>query len=144
MQNTNRDTLRSGWHMTMFRLNVPRPSSLLTWRYKQYVTPKHQSVPTRQHGVTSQQMVVFDSRTPDLEQERAQSSVHGLSVRMKQRGSHWTEFDKTWYLNFSRKSNEKIQVSFKSDKNTGYFQWRRFHVYDNISLNSSSNEKCFK
>ena len=44
----------------------------------------------------------------------------------------------------SSKSVEKIDVSLKSDKNNGYFTRRRFHIYDNISLNSSYNEKCFK
>ena len=38
---------------------------------------------------------------------------------------------------FIRKSVEKIQVQLKSDKNNGYFTPRRFHIYDNISLNSS-------
>jgi hypothetical protein len=42
-----------------------------------------------------------------------------------------------------RKSVEKTQVSLKSDKKNGYFTWRRFYVYDNNSLNSSWNEKCF-
>ena len=37
---------------------------------------------------------------------------------------------------FFRKSVKKIQVSLKS----AYFAWRRFHMYDNISLNSSYNE----
>jgi hypothetical protein len=43
------------------------------------------------------------------------------SDRMEQLGSHWTKFDKTCYLGFFRKSVEKIKVSFKSDKNSGYF-----------------------
>jgi hypothetical protein len=45
--------------------------------------------------------------------------------------------DKIWYLSFFRKSVEKIQVSSKSLKNNGYFTWRRFHIYDNITLISS-------
>ena len=40
------------------------------------------------------------------------------SVHMEQLGSHWTDFDETWYLSFLRKSVEKIQMSLKSDKNT--------------------------
>ena len=32
---------------------------------------------------------------------------------------------------------EKIQVPLKSDKNSGYITLKRFHVYDNISLNFS-------
>ena len=38
---------------------------------------------------------------------------------------------------FSRKPVEKIKVSSKSDNNNRYSTWRRFHVFDNISLNSS-------
>jgi hypothetical protein len=60
-----------------------------------------------------------------------------LSVRMEQLGSLWTDIDETWYFNFFRKTVEKIQVYLKSDKNNGHFLWRRFHIYDNISLNSS-------
>jgi hypothetical protein len=48
-------------------------------------------------------------------------------------------------LNFmfsiARKSVEKIQVSWKSDRNNEYFTWRHL---SNISLNSSRNEKCFR
>jgi hypothetical protein len=44
-----------------------------------------------------------------------------LSVRMEQLGSHRTDFHEFWYLSIFRKSVEKIQVSFKSDKNKGYF-----------------------
>ena len=35
-----------------------------------------------------------------------------------------------------RQSVLKIQVSLKSYKNNGQFTWKRFHIYDNISLNS--------
>jgi hypothetical protein len=35
------------------------------------------------------------------------------------------------------KSVEQMQVSLKSDKYNGYFIWTRFHIYDNISLNSA-------
>ena len=38
---------------------------------------------------------------------------------------------------FFRKYVEKIHVSLKSDKNNGYITWKRFYIYDNISLNSS-------
>ena len=37
------------------------------------------------------------------------SSVH-LSVRMEQLGSHWTDFEETWYLRLFWKSVAKIQV----------------------------------
>ena len=63
---------------------------------------------------------------------------------MEELGSHWTDFDKILYLRLFRKSVENIQVSLKSDKNNGYFTLRRFHIYDNISLIYSYNEKHFK
>jgi hypothetical protein len=44
-----------------------------------------------------------------------------LSVRMQQFGPHWTDFYKTWHLNFLRQSVENIQFSLKSDKNNGHF-----------------------
>ena len=34
-------------------------------------------------------------------------------------------------------------MSLKFDNNNGYFTWRRFQIYDNISLNSSYNENVF-
>jgi hypothetical protein len=39
---------------------------------------------------------------------------------------------------------EKIQVSLKSEKNNRYFTLWPTYIYDNISLNSSYNEKRFK
>jgi hypothetical protein len=42
---------------------------------------------------------------------------------------------------FFIKSVDKIQISLKSDKNNGYFAWRMFHIYDNISLNYAQNKK---
>jgi len=37
-------------------------------------------------------------------------------------------------FNIFRKSDEKIQVSLKSDKNNGYFTQTPMYMYDNISL----------
>jgi hypothetical protein len=47
-------------------------------------------------------------------------------------------------ISIYEKSVEKIQVSLKSDNNNVYFTRRRFHIYDNMSLYSSYNEKCFE
>jgi hypothetical protein len=48
-----------------------------------------------------------------------------LSLRTEQLGSHWTNLDETWHLNFFlfflQKSVEKIQVLLKPDKNNDYF-----------------------
>ena len=59
-----------------------------------------------------------------------------LSVRMEQLGSHWTAFYEIWYLCTFRKYVQKIQVSYTSDKNNGYFTWRPIHIFYRISLNS--------
>jgi hypothetical protein len=40
-------------------------------------------------------------------------------------------------MSLFRRSVGKIQVSLKSDQNNGYSTWRRFHIHDNTSLNSS-------
>jgi len=47
---------------------------------------------------------------------------------MQQLGYLWTDFHENWYFNIFRKSVEKIQVSFKFDKNIGYFTWRHVHM----------------
>jgi hypothetical protein len=51
---------------------------------------------------------------------------------------HLTDFGETWYLSFFffRKSVDKSQVLFKSDKNNRYFTWTPFDIFDDISLNS--------
>ena len=59
-----------------------------------------------------------------------------VSVRMKQLGSHRTDFNGIWCLNIFLKSIDNIQLSFNSDSNL-YCTLRREYIYDNISLNSS-------
>jgi hypothetical protein len=46
-----------------------------------------------------------------------------LLVCMEQLSSHWTHYHEIWYLRIFLKSVEKIQVSLKSDKNSGYLIW---------------------
>ena len=53
-------------------------------------------------------------------------------IRMEQMGSHWTDFYAIWYLNIFRKSEEKIQISLKSDKNNELFSWILLYIYDHI------------
>ena len=38
---------------------------------------------------------------------------------------------------------EKIQISFKSDRNNGHVTWRPTYIYDNIFLNCSLSGTCF-
>jgi hypothetical protein len=44
-----------------------------------------------------------------------------LPIRMEQFGFHWTDFRNTLYLSIFQKPVEKIRVSFKPDRNNGYF-----------------------
>jgi CO dehydrogenase/acetyl-CoA synthase epsilon subunit len=60
-----------------------------------------------------------------------------LCVRMKQHGSHLTNFHEIKYLSIITKYLEKIQVSFKPDENGRYFALRPIHVLYYISLSSS-------
>ena len=62
---------------------------------------------------------------------------------MEQLGFNCTNLRRILYIRILLKSVENIQVRLKSDKNSGYFRRRPMHVYD-ISLNSSSNENCFR
>jgi hypothetical protein len=77
--------------------------------------------------------------------ERRLLAAPCLSVHVEQLCSHWTDFHEILYFSifFFRKSGEKIHVLLKSDKNNGYFTWRRVCVYDNISLSFYYIEKCF-
>jgi hypothetical protein len=59
------------------------------------------------------------------------------SVRIKQLGSHWTDFHEIWYLIIFRNYVEKIQFSLKCDNNNVYFTWRRMYIYDSTSVRCS-------
>ena len=54
---------------------------------------------------------------------------------------HWKDFHELRYLIIFLKSVQKIKFSLQYDKNGGYFTW---YIYDNILLNSSQIEKCFR
>jgi hypothetical protein len=51
------------------------------------------------------------------------------------------DFHDILYLKIFQKLAQKIQVSLKTDKNGTYFTQWNMYIYDNISLNSFSNEK---
>ena len=70
------------------------------------------------------------------------------SVSIEQLGSHWTNYHEIWHCSTYWKSVQKIQVSFKSDKNNGLFaqylaefslEWEIFHakVLQNIKTHHS-------
>jgi hypothetical protein len=67
-----------------------------------------------------------------------------MSFRMERLGFCWTDIYEVWYLGIFRKCVEKIQVSLKSDKSNGCLTCRHMYICDNISLNSSKNEKCLR
>jgi len=48
---------------------------------------------------------------------------------MKQLGSHWTDFHEIWYFVIFLKSDAKIQVSLKSDKNNGHFTGHQSTIF---------------
>ena len=52
---------------------------------------------------------------------------------MEQIGFHWRDFHE-FFMSIFRKCYEEIQVSLISDKNNGYFIWRRVWIYVIISL----------
>jgi hypothetical protein len=69
------------------------------------------------------------------------------SVRMEERGLHWTDIDVIWCLSFLRKSVSKVGVSVKSDKNEGLFTWRRMCVmiisrWIILKMRSVSDRSC--
>ena len=53
-------------------------------------------------------------------------------------------FTKFHISEFFLKSVEKIQASLKSEKNSGYVTWGSVYSYDNVSVLSYQNEKCFR
>ena len=67
-----------------------------------------------------------------------------MPVRVKQLGSHWTDFSWNFLFEYSWKMFEKKQVSLKLDKNNRYFGWLQIYLFDHISLVSSLNDKYFK
>ena len=52
-----------------------------------------------------------------------------LSVRVKQLGSHWTDFHEIWYLRIFLQSGEKIKISLKSYKKKEYFTWIPVYIF---------------
>ena len=56
-----------------------------------------------------------------------------LSFRMEHLGSHWKDLHEIWHYSIFRNSVQKTPVSFKPDKNNGYFTWSQIYVFDHIS-----------
>jgi hypothetical protein len=51
---------------------------------------------------------------------------------------------RVWYFKIFRKYLDKFQVSLKPNNNNAHFTYRSKCIYDNNSLNSSYNGKCFR
>ena len=67
-----------------------------------------------------------------------------LSIRVQRLGSHWTDF--SWNLIFKLffENLSKILMFDWNLTNKEYSTWRPMYIYDNISLDSRYNEKCFR
>ena len=63
---------------------------------------------------------------------------------MEQLRSPWKDFHEILHLRIFQNSIEKIQVLLNYDKNSKYFPLILIHTYDNVSVNSYQNEKCFR
>jgi len=72
-------------------------------------------------------LFVFMPRSQICEKRLLSSSCLPVRppARKKKLGSHWTDFHEIWYLRTFRDSNEKIQVSLKSEKNKVCITWSR-------------------
>jgi len=116
---------------------------MVSWRNKQ-------SVPRSKHIVsvvkTSQLMlyreiIVFRRVRKNCEKRLLASLC--LSVHMEQLGFHWTDSREIWYVFF-----ENLSIKFIFHENltvllaTSHAD-RHMHIYSNIWLNYSQNEKCF-
>ena len=63
-----------------------------------------------------------------------QSDGAGPSVcRVEHLDSHYTDFEKNWYLRLFRESVLKIQVSLNSDENNGHCTWRRLYLWQYLA-----------
>ena len=59
-------------------------------------------------------------------------------------GCQWTNFNDIHFLRIFRIFVEKIEVWLNADMDNRYFAWKHMYVYNNMSLNSSQNEKRFR
>ena len=86
----------------------------------------------------------FHERSQNCEKRLLSSSCPSVCPSAwRKLGSHCTRFHQIWHFSTFRQSVDRIQGSFKCNKNNRHFTWRRFHIYDSTSLSSSQNEKCF-
>jgi len=77
--------------------------------------------------------LVLDGRRTERERDwriRRQTISFAMSVRPHVT-VRFTLDGFSWNLSIFRKSAAEIQVSFKSDKNKGYFTWRAVYIYGN-------------
>jgi len=54
-----------------------------------------------------------------------------------QLGSYWTDFNEILYLRIFRKSDEKLLVLLKLDKNNEYVTWRPIYIFGHILITFS-------
>ena len=63
---------------------------------------------------------------------------------MQKLRSHWTDFSEIWYLRIFFLNLSRNSSCIKSDKNNVYFTWSSVHIFYNICISSTENEKCLK
>ena len=100
------------------------------------------SCPSRNKQNFVQREYGFLASSQNYEKRLLASSCE--SDRMKQVGSHWTNFHEICHLSTFRKPLAETEVLLNSDNNNGYFTRRTPDIFDHISLSSSKNEKRFR
>jgi len=80
-------------------------------------------------GITYHEPVPFLGALPKLQKLLASPNLSVRPSLHTELGSNWSDFREIWFLSIFRKSVQKIQVSLKSKKNSGYFTWRRIHFF---------------
>jgi len=95
-----------------------------------------ESVETRKKETMRRLCLIFRRAPKIAKKKKLLLASPFLSVRMEQLGSHWTDFHEIWGF-FA-----KIQVSLKSDKNSGYFTWRSINIFDHISNATNAHTGC--
>ena len=113
--------------------------------------PSHRLAICRQKckSVTATRHGDFCLSLPCLSRDQTASSAQPAPMRLIHR--HASNNSATTGRSFMkfvvrifRESVEKSQVSLNSDKNNGHFTWRPKHIYDNISLDFSDNDKSYR
>jgi hypothetical protein len=95
------------------------------------------------YGITCWESVIVCRKASFV----SRSPFYAPSQNFERQGTAWLPMEEfSWNLVFEYflKSVEKIQVSWKSDKNNEYFIWWPLFITYHIPFSSSKNEKYFR